>query len=578
MSIRVVQFVAFGVLVVVGMLVVLSPAAAAPGDTVADRAFGQVSLSGTGCNQMGPTPNPNDPFPTSASTLCHSRGVAIDSAGHLYIGDQDHHRVLEYDDPLTDMVADRVFGQGGSFTSGTCNLGGVSASSLCSPIGLAVDAAGRLYVADLSNSRVLEYDNPLTSQVADRVFGQGGSFTNGPAGSTCNVGGISAGSLCFPPAVALDSAGRLYIGDRARVLEYDSPLTGQAADRVFGQGGSFTSQSCNLNGTSASSLCGPSVVAVDSVGHLYVGDPFNNRALEYDNPLTSRVADRVFGQGGSFTSGTCNLGGVSASSLCGPRGVAVDLADRLYVADIDNSRVLEYQAPLTDSVADRVFGQASFTGEACNSLGYNASSLCHPQDVAVDGAGNLYISDWSNSRVLEYDNPSLDSDGDGAPDWSDNCPITANPGQQDGDTDSVGDACDNCPAWSNQSQGLPSWLVLAGDADCDGFPDSVAASGKAPETYIGTDAAVHCAADGTANNESGPDANPPDFNDDRLFNGQDTGKFGGPFGSYNKPVSAGPFGPLGSELPGERFDFNGNGIINGQDTGKYQAYFNKTCA
>jgi sugar lactone lactonase YvrE len=403
MLVRVIPFVA---LVVIGVLVVLESAAAAPGDTVADRVFGQVSFIGSGCNQMGPTPNPGDVFPPSASTLCHSRGVAVDADGHLYVADQDHHRVLEYDSPLTSSVADRVFGQGGSFTSGTCNLGGVTASSLCNPIGLAVDGVGRLYIADLSNNRVLEYDNPLISQVADRVFGQGSSFTNGPAGGTCNVGGISASSLCYPGGVGLDAAGRLYIadGNNRRVLEYDNPLTSDVADRVLGQGGSFTSGTCN--GINASSLCGPGSVAVDAAGHLYVSDPSNHRVLEYDSPLTSDVADKVFGQGGSFTSGTCNLGGTSASSFCWPRGVAVDMAGRLYVVDQDNSRVLEYENPLNDSVADRVFGQAgSFTNEACNSSGFSAGSLCHPQDVALDLDDHLYISDWDNSRVLEYDNP-----------------------------------------------------------------------------------------------------------------------------------------------------------------------------
>jgi NHL repeat len=188
MLVRVIPFVA---LVMIGVLVVLRSAAAAPGDTVADRVFGQVSLNGIGCNQMGPTPNPGDTFPTSASTLCHSGGVAIDSASHLYIVDQDHHRVLEYDNPLTDTVADRVFGQGGSFTSGTCNLGGVSASSLCNPTGVAVDAGGRLYIADLSNSRVLEYDNPLTDTVADRVFGQGAASPTGRRAEPATLAGLA---------------------------------------------------------------------------------------------------------------------------------------------------------------------------------------------------------------------------------------------------------------------------------------------------------------------------------------------------------------------------------------------------
>src|SRR6266545_639200 len=76
-----------------------------------------------------------------------------------------------------DDAADRVFGQGGSFTSGQCHLGGTSASSLCIPKGAAVDSAGNLYI--VNGHRVLEYDSPLTTDaVADRVFGQGGSFTS----------------------------------------------------------------------------------------------------------------------------------------------------------------------------------------------------------------------------------------------------------------------------------------------------------------------------------------------------------------------------------------------------------------
>jgi sugar lactone lactonase YvrE len=190
-----------------------------------------------------------------------------------------------------DTVADRVFGQGGSFTSSTCNLGGVSASSKCFPGGVAVDGAGNVYVADGFNNRVLEYDSPLTTDmVADRVFGQP-NFTT----SSCGVG---ASSLCLPLGVAVDSAGNLYVADKnhSRVLEYNTPLTTDTvADRVFGQGGSFTSDTCNLGGVSASSLCTPIGVAVDSAGNLFVVD-VNNRVLEYNTPLTTdTVADRVFG-------------------------------------------------------------------------------------------------------------------------------------------------------------------------------------------------------------------------------------------------------------------------------------------
>ena len=119
-----------------------------------------------------------------------------------------------------------------------------------------------------------------------------------------------------------------------------------------------------------------------------------------------------------------------------------------------------------------------------------------------------------------------------------------------------------------------SWPVPAGDSDCDGFPDTVPASNKTSETNIGTDPTKYCAATAAADDEPTPDAMPPDFNDDQIINGQDSGKYGGPGGAFNHSVSDGPF----NGIPGVRFDFNGNGIINGQDTGKFQPYFNKTCA
>src|ERR1017187_10222297 len=103
------------------------------------------------------------------------------------------------------------------------------------------------------------------------------------------------------------------------------------ADVVYGQLGSFTTNTQNNGGVSANSLYSPEVIALDSSGNLYVADTGNHRVLFY--PSGSTTATRVYGQGGSFTTNNVNNGGVSANSLEDPWGVALDSSGNLYVAD-----------------------------------------------------------------------------------------------------------------------------------------------------------------------------------------------------------------------------------------------------
>jgi hypothetical protein len=103
----------------------------------------------------------------------------VDASGDVFVADTSNCRVLEYDSPLTtDTIADQVFGQPG-FVSNTCNNGGISANSLYYPFGIGLDALGNLYATDNNNNRVLEYNTPLTNNTADLVFGQFNSFTSG---------------------------------------------------------------------------------------------------------------------------------------------------------------------------------------------------------------------------------------------------------------------------------------------------------------------------------------------------------------------------------------------------------------
>ncbi len=325
----------------------------------------------------------------SANSLQALGGVVADANGNLYVADGGNNRVLFY--PAGSTTPTRVYGQGGSFTTGTANSGGVSATSLADPQGLALDSSGNLYVADESNNRVLFY--LAGSTTATRVYGQGGAFTT----NTWNNGGVSANSLGEPYGLAVDSSGNLYVGDyqNNRVLFY--PAGSTTATQVYGQNGSFTTNSPNMGGVpSANSLNQPTGVALDSSGDLYVADIYNNRVLVF--PYNSTVATQVYGQGGSFTSSSANTG---AGGLNNPMYVALDSSGDLYVVDRSNNRALFY--PFGSTTATRVYGQlSSFTSGTANNGGISADSFSQPWAVALDPSGNLYVTDYSNNRVLEY--------------------------------------------------------------------------------------------------------------------------------------------------------------------------------
>ncbi len=293
------------------------------GSTTATRVYGQGgSFTTVGNNQGG----------ISANSLNNPYGLAVDSSGNLYVADLLNSRVLFY--PAGSTTATRVYGQSGSFTDSAANNGGISANSLNQPYGVALDSSGNLYIADSSNNRVLFY--PAGSTTATRVYGQGGSFTT----STANNGGVSANGLNNPLGLTLDSSGDLYVADELnnRVLFY--PAGSTTATRVYGQGGSLTTNAANEGGISANSLNQPYGTSLDSSGNLYIGDTFNNRVLFY--PFASTTATRVYGQLGSFTSNSSNPGGVSANTLVYPEAVPLDSSGNLYVADYGNNRVLEY--------------------------------------------------------------------------------------------------------------------------------------------------------------------------------------------------------------------------------------------
>lgn len=341
--------------------------------TTATRVYGQLgSFTSATANNGGFT----------ANSLEGAEQVASDASG-VYISQESRNRVLFY--PGTSTTATRVYGQAGNFASVGVNTGGLSADSLNDCFGVAADASG-VYIADSGNHRVLYYAG--TSTTATRVYGQAGSFTTG----SINNGGLSANSLYSPVAIALDATG-VYISDmyNHRVLFF--PGTSTTASRVYGQGGSYATNTLNNGGISENSLHYPTHLAVNSSG-LYVADRYNHRSLFYSG--TSTTATRVYGQAGSFTTATQNNGGISATSLSFPYGIATD-SSGVYIAEYGNSRVLYF--PGVSTTATRVYGQAGFgTGSAGAA---STTTLNLATGVWVDASG-VYISDNQHHRVTFY--------------------------------------------------------------------------------------------------------------------------------------------------------------------------------
>lgn len=294
---------------------------------------------------------------------------------------------------IGNTTAIAVYGQGGSFTSSLVNNGGISASSLANPIGIAFDSNDGMYVAEIGNCRTLFF--PPNNTTATKVYGQAGSFLT----NTGNNGSISADSLYNPADVWVDPAGALYIADLYNIRVLYFPPDSTTASRVYGQSGSFSSALTNNGGISENSLSWPTGIVVDEGGGLYVADLDNNRVLYFPSGNTS--ATRVYGQGGSFTSGIANNGGISADSLSGPMDITVDSNGALYIADMGNNRVLFF--PAGSTTATKVYGQGgSFTTGAANNGGVSASSLSAPRTILVDDAGAIYINDGGNFRSMYF--------------------------------------------------------------------------------------------------------------------------------------------------------------------------------
>lgn len=357
-----------------------------------------------------PGPQYSAPLGIGVQGLNAPIGLAVDpTTGNLYVADFGDSRVVRFPSPFNNpsrVQPDEVFGQP---NFNTLTAGATSNASLNQPRAVAFDSAGNLWVADTGNNRVLRFGAAVLNQqgsavAADTVIGQN-SFTGNAADA---AGAVSASGFDGPAALAFDQQNNLYVADsnNNRVLMFAGPLGPStlfpAATAVWGQA-NYATRTLPAQ-PSATSMNGPTGIAIDGNGNLYVSAPNDNRILQFAaNVGLGAVAKNVWGQTDfkTTTSDTGSFPLASASSLAAPETIEIDASGNLYIADTGNNRVLEF--PVNSKTAYRVWGQNGFSANGPNEI--KAGSINFPYQVAIDYSQQpfaIYVSDTGNNRVLVW--------------------------------------------------------------------------------------------------------------------------------------------------------------------------------
>ena len=302
-----------------------------------------------------------------------SEGVAIgfgaDSAGNVYLSDVSRYRIRRISEDGTVIVA-----AGNGILSFSGDGGLAVEAQLFGSQGIALDSAGNLYVADGYNSRVRRIS---PAGVIATVAGNG---TYGYAGD----GGPATQAEFYDPwAVAVDRSGNLYIADaiinRIRKVSTDGIVTtvaGVGTAGFSGDGGPAT----------ASQLDAPTALAVDSTGALYIADAVNHRVRKVS---PEGIITTVAGNG---SIGSAGEGGPATSAeLWDPVGVAVDGAGNLYIVDQAGGGRLSRVSP--EGILTALTAPGDIGGPP------KGPQSTFPNAVAVDGAGNIYVTDSYHYRV-----------------------------------------------------------------------------------------------------------------------------------------------------------------------------------
>jgi uncharacterized protein (TIGR03437 family) len=351
---------------------------------------------------------------TVASALSSARDVSIDLLGNLLIADGHRVRLLSPMGFSTTFAGDGTFGYGG-------DGGPALAAVLNGPGGIAVGPDGSLYIADEHNHRVRVVSS---AGVISTIAG-----TGIPAISADGLPAIRT-ALDAPAGLLLDSTSALWIGEyfgnRVRKLPPGGTIQPVAGNGTAGFNGDFRA-------ATTAELQAPDQTALDAAGNLYIADSGNHRIRKVTQGMISTYAGTgspgFAGDGGQAASATLNLprgvavdaagnlfiadtnnncirkvtpgglistvAGAGAFPLSFPRSVMVGFDQNLYIADTGNQRILRL-TPAGDLATIAGTGAAGFGGDGGDSL---SAQFTNPVALAMDAAGNLYVADFDNNRI-----------------------------------------------------------------------------------------------------------------------------------------------------------------------------------
>jgi sugar lactone lactonase YvrE len=308
-------------------------------------------------------------------------GLALDAYGNLFIADDGNNRIRKVD---ANGIITTVAG-GGSQSPG--DGGAATHAFLSAPCGVAVDTLGNLFIADSYHYRIRKVDpNGIITTVAG----------NGTIGYSGDGNAATNAELNQPFGVAVDVSGHVFISDsgnqRIREVGADGiiiTIAGDGTQGYRGDGGPATNAELNY----------PICLAPDASGNLFIADSGNNRIRQLGtNGLMATVAGNgVIGDAGDG-------GAATNASLNAPFGVAVDMSGNLFIADMFRLREVGANGLIATLAGN---GTDAYSGDGGPAI---YASLNDPWGVAVDASGNVFIADSSNARVRKVsavDPPTL---------------------------------------------------------------------------------------------------------------------------------------------------------------------------